>query len=117
MCWSEVDDFLAAPLTRKQAKNCAPARDNWPVLYFMAIFEIRSDTRNRALQQGGRVARRSLGDATGSDEAGPASDEDWITGHLRRVRTEILSEKIPERMSQLLDQLDRLDEPEEENPP
>jgi hypothetical protein len=84
----------------------------------MAIFEFHKDTRNRAwMQQGGRVPKRNGPKAPGSGPSDPGPPEDWIAGHLRRVRNEALREEIPERMRALIDQLDRLEKPEEENPP
>lgn len=69
------------------------------------------------LQQGGRVAKRSPNGVAGSAKPDHDTAGDWVTGHLRRVRNETAREDIPERMRHLLDQLDRLEEPEEEDPP
>lgn len=69
------------------------------------------------LQQGDRVAKRSPPGATGSEKPDLGTSEDWVTGHLRRVRNEASREEVPLRMRQLLDQLDRLEEPEEDDPP
>lgn len=63
------------------------------------------------------MAKRSPPGATEPAKADRRALEDWVTGHLRRVRTETAREEIPERMRQLLDQLDRLEIPEEEDPP
>lgn len=57
---------------------------------------------------------------SGTDHTEPEEVEDWIAGHLRKVRREALREEIPERMRALLDQLDRLERSEnseEEDPP
>ena len=62
------------------------------------------------------MAKRSPSGVTGSDVSDRAT-QDWVTGHLRRIRTETAREVIPERMRQLLDQLDRLEKSEEEDPP
>ena len=77
----------------------------------------QEDTRNRVgSTQGDRVAKRSQPEAPGRPRAVPGADGDWIAGNLRRVRTESLREEIPDRMRALLDQLGRLEKPEEDPP-
>lgn len=63
------------------------------------------------------MAKRNREEASDPGQGSADVDDDWISGHLRRVRDDILREEIPERMRNLADQLDRLDEPEEEDPP
>ena len=78
---------------------------------------VQRDTRNRAgRQQGGRVAKRNHPDVPERAQVPPETDGDWIAGNLRRVRDEALREETPERMRALLDQLDRLEKPEEDPP-
>jgi hypothetical protein len=78
---------------------------------------VHRDTRNRAgRQQGGRVAKRNHPDVSERAQAPPDTDGDWIAGNLRKVREEALRDEIPERMRALLDQIDRLEKPEEDPP-
>ena len=77
----------------------------------------QKDTRNRAgRRQGDGVAKRNQPDPPAAPEGVARVREDWIAGQMRRVREEALRDEIPERMRSLLDQLDRLDQSEEEDP-
>jgi hypothetical protein len=78
---------------------------------------LQKDTRNRVgSTQGDRVAKRNQPEVPGGHGAPPQADGDWIAGNLRKVREEALRDEIPERMRALLDQIDRLEKPEEDPP-